>query len=103
LLRRLALLLLFAPLACSDEPTGPGDGSARSTADRADAVSAAQVHVVYALPADRSDRGLDSTGVLEFVSFLQDTWDINVADEELLPENFDSIDNLTAFVMRKSR
>jgi hypothetical protein len=65
LLRRLALLLLFAPLACSDEPTGPGDGSARSTADRADAVSAAQVHVVYALPADRSDRGLDSTGVLE--------------------------------------
>lgn len=50
------------------------------------------------------DSGIvDSTGVLEFVSFLQETWDINVADEELLPENFDSIDNLTAFVMRKNR
>lgn len=44
---------------------------------------------------------VDSTGVLEFVSFLQDTWDIQVSDEELLPENFDSVANLTAFVKRK--
>jgi acyl carrier protein len=49
------------------------------------------------------DSGIvDSTGVLEFVDFLQDTWSIQVADEELLPENFDSIDNLTAFVLRKN-
>lgn len=44
---------------------------------------------------------VDSTGILEFVGFLQDTWNIEVADEELLPENFDSIDNLSAFVLRK--
>jgi acyl carrier protein len=42
---------------------------------------------------------VDSTGILEFV---KETWDIDVADEDLLPENFDSIKNLTAFVLRKS-
>lgn len=44
---------------------------------------------------------VDSTGVLEFVNYLQETWSIEVKDEELLPENFDSIDNLTAFVAKK--
>jgi acyl carrier protein len=49
------------------------------------------------------DTGIvDSTGVLEFVAFLQETWSIEVADEELLPENFDSIANLTAFVLKKA-
>jgi acyl carrier protein len=45
---------------------------------------------------------LDSTGVLEFVGFLEETWGIRVTDEELLPENFDSVDNLTAYVLRKT-
>lgn len=44
---------------------------------------------------------VDSTGVLEFVNFLQETWSIEVKDEELLPENFDSINNLAAFVAKK--
>jgi acyl carrier protein len=44
---------------------------------------------------------VDSTGILEFVGFLQDTWNIEVADEELLPENFDSIANLSGFILRK--
>ena len=49
------------------------------------------------------DTGIvDSTGVLEFVAFLQETWSIKVADEELIPENLDSINNLTAFVLRKA-
>ncbi len=48
------------------------------------------------------DSGIvDSTGVLEIVGFLQDTWEINVPDEELLPENLDSVDNLTAYVLKK--
>jgi acyl carrier protein len=48
------------------------------------------------------DSGLvDSTGVLEFVNFLQDVWSIQVDDLELLPENFDSVNNLTAFVVKK--
>ncbi len=45
---------------------------------------------------------VDSTGILEFVGFLQETWGIEVADEELLPENFDTVRNLTAFVLRKT-
>jgi hypothetical protein len=64
LLRRFALLLLLAPLACSDDPTDPGDGSARATVDRADQRQGAQVHVVYALPANGIDQGLDTTGAL---------------------------------------
>ncbi len=44
---------------------------------------------------------VDSTGILEFVGFLQDTWNIDVQDDELLPENFDSLENLTAYVLRK--
>jgi acyl carrier protein len=50
------------------------------------------------------DSGMvDSTGILEFVGFLEEKWSISVADEELLPENFDSLANLTTFVLRKTR
>jgi acyl carrier protein len=44
---------------------------------------------------------LDSTGVLELVTFLEDTYHITVADNELLPENLDSIDRLARFVEGK--
>lgn len=48
------------------------------------------------------DQGIiDSTGVLEVVTFLEDTFGIAVADNEMLPENLDSIRNLTAYVDRK--
>jgi acyl carrier protein len=48
------------------------------------------------------DSGIvDSTGVLEIVDFLQATWDLKVADEEMRPENLDSVDNLAGFVSRK--
>ena len=48
------------------------------------------------------DKGIiDSTGILELVSFLEDTFDIKVNDDELLPENLDSLNNLTAFVEKK--
>ena len=62
---RFSLLLLALLAACSDGPIDPGEDSARSRTDRPDELSAAQVHVVYALPADRSDAGLDTTGALE--------------------------------------
>lgn len=49
------------------------------------------------------DSGLvDSTGILEFVGFLEEKWGIAVEDEELLPDNFDSLEKLTAFVLRKA-
>ena len=44
---------------------------------------------------------LDSTGVLEIMLFIEETFDIQVNDDEMLPENLDSVDNLVAFVERK--
>lgn len=48
------------------------------------------------------DRGIiDSTGVLEIVLFLEETFGIKVKDTEMVPENFDSVDNLVAFTERR--
>jgi acyl carrier protein len=44
---------------------------------------------------------IDSTGVLELVGYLEDQFEIRIVNEELLPENLDSIDNIVAFVTRK--
>ena len=44
---------------------------------------------------------IDSTGVLELVAFLDETYGIQVADDELVAQNFDSINQLAAFVKRK--
>lgn len=44
---------------------------------------------------------VDSTGVLELVDFLETDMGIVVADDETLPANLDSLENLTQFVMRK--
>lgn len=44
---------------------------------------------------------IDSTGVLELVTFLEDRFDINVVDDELVPENLDSINSLAGFVRGK--
>jgi len=45
---------------------------------------------------------VDSTGVLELVGFLEEEFEIEVKDEELVPKNLDSIDNLAAFIAKKS-
>ena len=44
---------------------------------------------------------IDSAGVLELVSFIEDEYGISVEDEELIPENLDSIQKLSDFVNRK--
>ncbi|MEA3191873.1 MAG: hypothetical protein QOD26_206 [Betaproteobacteria bacterium] len=44
---------------------------------------------------------IDSTGVLEMVAFLESTFGVRVDDEEMLPENLDSIARVAAFVCRK--
>jgi acyl carrier protein len=44
---------------------------------------------------------IDSTGILELVSFLEEEYSISVEDEELVPENLDSINNAVAYVERK--
>ena len=48
------------------------------------------------------DRGIiDSTGVLELIQFLERELGVHVSDQELLPENLDSIARIDAFVTRK--
>ena len=48
------------------------------------------------------DRGvIDSTGVLELIGFLQDEYKIEVADDEMVPENLDSIARIEAYLTRK--
>ncbi len=44
---------------------------------------------------------IDSTGVLELVSFIEETYGIRVEDHELLPENLDTIAAVTAYVLKK--
>ena len=44
---------------------------------------------------------IDSTGIMEVVFFLEEEFDIQVQDEEIIPENLDSIDNLVAFVEKR--
>ena len=44
---------------------------------------------------------VDSTGVLELVSFLEQRYAIKLDDEDLVPDNLDSVHNLLAFLERK--
>jgi len=44
---------------------------------------------------------MDSTGVLELILFVEETFALSVADDEVLPENFDSIARIAAYVERK--
>lgn len=44
---------------------------------------------------------IDSTGILELVTFLEGTYNIQVQPEEMLPENFDSVDKVAQFLVRK--
>jgi acyl carrier protein len=44
---------------------------------------------------------VDSTGILEVIMFLEESFSIKVRDEEMTPDNFESIDAITAFVEKK--
>ena len=44
---------------------------------------------------------IDSTGILEVIHFLEDEFGIRVEDEEMVPENLDSVNNIVAFVGNK--
>ncbi len=49
------------------------------------------------------DEGIvDSTGILELIEYISTEFSITVEDEELVPENLDSIDNVAAFIARKT-
>jgi acyl carrier protein len=44
---------------------------------------------------------VDSTGVLEVISFLESSFELTVKEDETVPENLDSIARITAYVERK--
>jgi len=44
---------------------------------------------------------IDSTGILELVNFIEEEFPLTVEDEELIPENLDSINNVTAYLQSK--
>lgn len=59
---------------------------------------------ISSLPGDESLTGtgvIDSMGVLEIIMFLEERYGITVSDEETLPENLDTIDNLVRYVETK--
>jgi len=45
---------------------------------------------------------IDSTGVLELVGFVEEKFGFQFQDEDLVPENLDSIDNLVSYIQRKA-
>ena len=48
------------------------------------------------------DEGVvDSTGTLELVMFVEEAFGIEVGDNEIEPENFDSVNKLAAYIARK--
>jgi acyl carrier protein len=54
------------------------------------------------LDASLLKRGvIDSTGVLELVAFLEERYGISVADDELVPDNLDSIMKISSFIALK--
>lgn len=58
-----------------------------------------------ALNSDDSflDNGvLDSTGILEMIYFIEEKFAIKVQDEEMIPENLDSVNNIVAFIKSKT-
>jgi acyl carrier protein len=44
---------------------------------------------------------IDSTGVLELVAFIEENFGIKVADDELIPENLDSVNHLMNYISAK--
>ena len=46
---------------------------------------------------------VDSMGILEIVNFISEEFQVTVADEDLLPENLDSIDNIANYLSTRQQ
>lgn len=59
----------------------------------------------YPYPDDASflEEGIvDSVGIMELVAFIEENMHVSVEDQEITPDNFDSITKLAAYIQRKS-
>ena len=49
------------------------------------------------------EKGLvDSTGILEIMTFIEDEYEFSVEDDEMIPENLDSVINIVKFIGKKT-
>jgi acyl carrier protein len=46
---------------------------------------------------------IDSTGVLELIAFIEETFELEVEDDDMVPENFDSVERITEYLTRKTK
>lgn len=46
---------------------------------------------------------IDSTGILELIGFIEENYQVKVEDHELLPENLDTLNNVTRFILTKQK
>lgn len=56
------------------------------------------------IDADESliDKGyIDSTGIIGLVAFIEKAFNLTVYDQEIIPENFDTLNNILAYVNKK--
>ncbi len=44
---------------------------------------------------------VDSQGVMELVAFVEDTYKVRVDDQDIVPDNFDSVSKLAGYIRRK--
>jgi acyl carrier protein len=44
---------------------------------------------------------IDSTGVIELIAFIEETYGIQMEDEEIIPENLDTILDITYYIKKK--
>ena len=44
---------------------------------------------------------IDSTGILEVINFLEEEFNLQVDDDEMIPENLDSVNNVLSFISKK--
>ncbi len=43
---------------------------------------------------------IDSTGVLELIEYLEEEFELEIDDEDMIPENLDSLNNLEQFISK---
>jgi len=44
---------------------------------------------------------IDSTGILELVCFVEETYNLTISDEEIVQQNFSSVNNVSSFIEKK--
>jgi acyl carrier protein len=99
-----------------DDFIGRGAQMANPTVEKAPDIKSAIWHFIVENflfgdePASFSDDDsflkhaiMDSTGILEFIEYIERTFGISIDNEEMLPENLDSLSNATRFICRKLR